>query len=234
MAFPAIVDTRTTNDATSNTLTPWISIPFTTLAGDLLIAAIRLSVLATVTWPDGWNELVDANDGSDGMSVAWRIATAAEESADQINVTVTVAARSASVMYRITGFSTPPECSTPTTGTGSTPDAGSLSPTGGSKDYLWITFAGIEGEPTEPTVPSGYSQLSILFATSGTAGGAASNCAIAAVARQLAAASHDSGAWTFGISDQWMAFTVAVHPAVADTWLARPASSHGQRTRLRR
>lgn len=178
----------------------------------------RSAVAGAIGWPDGsWNEMFDASSDAadDQMALAWRKATGTESS------TITLSSgngKFAALAWRVAGAVDPtiraPELSTVATGTSTTPDPSACTPTGGAKNYLWIWLGGWEGEQTSPPAsnPTNYSQ-NRSGANSGTAGVVTTNCRVAIAARQFNAASQDPGSWTISVSDDWTAYTLAVHPA---------------------
>jgi len=216
MAAPSIVNTATTN-WTSETTTPVVNLPSSIIAGNLLLAHIRVADAGGITWPAGWTELWESNaDASnDEASMAWRKANGAEPA------TITLAsgnAKFAAQAWQISGAAdptiTPPVFAGPATGTSINPDPPSLTPPGGSQAFLWLAVGGWEGEQTSPPVgfPAGYT-LNQMGASSGTAGGDTSNCRVASAAVQLTAATQDPGTFLISALDDWMATTVAIYPA---------------------
>src|SRR3990167_5444039 len=223
MAFPVVATSASTTGTTATTA-PAVDLPTGITSGDLLVVLFRNAANGGigVTWPNGWTELADeASDGSggaDATSIAWRKADGTEGA----TITLTTATQKfAALALRITGAadptSQPPELSTVATVSSNAPDPSSLSPTGGAKEYLWLWAGGWEGEQTSPPVSSPTNYGDVLGADSGTAAGAASNCRVAVATRALNAASEDPPSWTISATDQWTAFTIAVHPAGAAT-----------------
>lgn len=211
MAFPVDADRQTTNGGASVT-TADINLPANIAAGDLLIAYVRNATGGTVTWPAGWNEMIDESPDAadDGNSVAYKVADGTESGT--IQVTFSTSGKYAAVCYRITGGGTP-EISTRATGASTTPDPPSFSPSGGAKDYLWIWMGGWEGEQTTPPAGSPTNYSNAIGNGSGTAGVITTNCRVASATRQLNAATEDPPSWTISASDDWTAFVIAVPPA---------------------
>lgn len=217
MAFPTVRATNTTLGTTATT-TPVVNLPAGIIAGETLLVLIRVAVAGAIGWPDAsWNEMFDASDDAadDQMAMAWRKALGNE------GATVTLSSgngKFAALSWRISGTRDPtvqaPEKSTVATGTSTLPDPLSLSPTGGSKDYLWLWVGGWEGEQTSPPTgnPANYTS-NIIGADSGTAGVTTTNCRVASATRNLTAASDNPGSWTISASEDWTAYTVAIHPA---------------------
>lgn len=225
MASPAIVTTGTTNGTTASA-TPALNLPSGIQQNDLLLGFFRVAVAGAIGWPTGWTELVDASpDGADDqLSIAWKRAEGTESGT--ISLTCT-SGKFAGIIYRISGAADPhvraPETSTVATGTSPTePNATTVTPTGGSKDYLFVTWYSMEGEQTGITAyPANYTHGQSGFVNSGTGGAVTSNVTMAAAGRQLTASSEDAGAWDVtGTLDDWSAYTVAVHPPDASPDLA--------------
>jgi hypothetical protein len=230
MAFPAIGSTNTTNGTTATT-SPVVNLPTGIVAGNLLLVLFRgASLSGDITWPAGWTELFDdASDASnDETTMAWRKADGTEGAT--ITLSTPVSGKFAALSWRITGAADPtvqpPQFATLATGASVNPNPGSLTPTGGAKDYLWLAVGGWEGEQTSPpgTFPANYT-LNQIGADSGIAGAVATNCRLAGAGRQLNAASEDPGAFTISVSDDWTATTLAIHPGGTLHELAGIASS---------
>ena len=208
---------RITSNFTSN-LDPWtVDLPASIAAGNLLIAVGRASNNArTFNLPSGWSWIVQNNtadatahttsvicryaDGSEGATLSWDLSGTA---------------KGASLCWRITGGENPgtqlPEAQI-ATGTGANPDPPSIAPTGGSKDYLFLVFGGMDGEAQTYTLPASYSN-STGTAHSSTGGTDDTNCRIAGGGRALTASSTDPGAFTAAAAfSGWTAITIAVHP----------------------
>ena len=220
MAFPA-VRSQVVTDGSTATATPVINLPATVQQNDVLFVVFRVAVAGVIGWPAGWTELFDASADAadDQMAAAWKRATG-NESGTTITLSCT-SGKFAAVAYAIDDSADPliraPELSTVATGTSTTPDATTCTPTGGAKDYLWLTFTGREGEATlPPTYPTNYT-VAQLTATSGTAGTVGTNVRVSAAVRtNNNAASEDAAQWTFSDSEDWTAYTIAFHPPPAD------------------
>lgn len=217
MTFPVIQSSaESASGAASATTSHVFTMPSGIVVGNLLlIIADKGSVSLTMNALSGWNELLDENQGN-GIFLAWRIADGTE-GANQ-TFTSSASGRTAGICYRISGAQLPtvqaPELSTVATGTSTSPNATTCTPTGGAKDYLYITFFGSAGEEADDDTwvtgtPTNYGSL--VQKTCGTAGtnlGGLFGCAV----RNLNAASDDAGAFTIAVSAAWRAYTVAVHP----------------------
>ncbi len=221
MSFPTIRGSAALTNGTNATATPVVNLPATVVAGDTIFVVIRAAAAGAIGWPGGagvWNELHDGSpDGSVGQTAfAWKKADGSES-----GTTITLSSTSskfAAVSWAVQDAADPdvrpPEISTVAVGTTGEPDATTCTPTGGTKDYLWLTFFTMEGEQTGITAyPASFTLGQSGLANSGTAGAVTTNATIAGAARQLAASSLDAGVWDVaGTLDDSSAWTVAFHP----------------------
>ncbi len=232
MAFPSIRSAAVTNGTTADT-TAGINLPATIKAGDTLWATFRCAVAGAVTWPAGWTEVTDesADAADDQNSMAWRKADGTEGAT--IDLGANGNGKFAAIVWSVQDAADPtlraPEISTVATGTSAgEPNATTCTPTGGAKDYLWLTVYGMEGEQTGITAyPANYTVTnSQQFANSGTAGAVTTNVTVGGAARQLNAASEDAAIWDVaGTLDDWVAYTIAFHPAEVVTALLDRAAA---------
>ncbi len=192
-----------------------VDMPATVDAGDLLIVLFTNDENTIVNTPTGWNLMTsDANGPHVRLSVYYRIA-AGTEGGTTVNFVTTSAEEAVAQVYRVTNWHgiTPPEISTAATGTDTTPDPASLDPTGWDvADTLWLAVAGQDrGDQGTPTYPASYTNGISTLSSNGTG-----RCQIHSARRVLAAASEDPGAFTIPVSEQWVAFTIAVRPVRYD------------------
>ena len=194
--------------ATSHT----VDLPAGIVAGDLLIVVFAVRGNPGVTWGGtGFTEFFEvANGANHALALAYRQADGTEGAT--ITVTTGASQKSAHTAYRITGHVNPathaPEASAGATGNSAAPDPDSLSPTGGAKDYLWLAVLGWNQFGTTLT---GYPTNYLNGITKTTSSGNSAN--VGSAERELNAASENPGAFTLSASEQWIAATVAVHPA---------------------
>jgi len=148
MTFPT-VDAENGGNSVTNETNVTVKLPDgSNVAGKRLFAFFTSDGSGeTFTFPSDfpWTELVPEGGTGFTSGVWYRDITGSEGySATNATITVVVASieMSAHTTYRITcDLSTPPEASTPTTGTDAAPDAGALNPSGwGTEDTLWLTF----------------------------------------------------------------------------------------------
>jgi hypothetical protein len=213
VAFPVVAATNesaTTSAGTSHV----VSLPAG--GGGLLVVLMNKGAgVATINALAGWNELVDENLAN-GMFVAW----SDTETGATATFTSSANTRDATISYRIggalPGSVQAPELSTVATGSSVNPDATTCTPTGGAKDYLWITFFGMAGEQADDdtlvtTTPTNYN--STLVKTCGVAGTNLGGL-VASAHRTNNAASEDAGQWVSVDNAAWRAYTLAIHPAL--------------------
>lgn len=221
MASPAVAGTNTsavTSAGTSHT----VNLPASISAGDLLIVHFGYVVIGqTISWPAGWNAVPSAKiEGATlaGLDIGYRLADGSEGAT--ISVGTSASTKSAHTSYRITGAENPstqvPESVTGATAeSGANPDPPSISPTGGSKDYLFLASAFHVGESAFNVVtgiPASYSNGKT--GDTGGTGSATTNGDVASAERQLTASSENPGTFAYGsATSAWVAQTVAIHPA---------------------
>lgn len=211
MAFPTVAN-RT--GAATTTAATTLVVPFTQTTGDFVIIFIANDTTTISTLSDGFSQITD-NTGA--TRIIYKSSLAGTEGGD-CTITFSGSCKACATSYNIQGASTTdtPQFSTVTTGTSTSPDPGSLSPTGGAKDYLWFAFAGLGGEDAAAPISSAPTDFTNLTTRStGTAGAVATNSSLGTAERQLNASSLDPGAFTLSTTRDWRAYTVAVHPAPA-------------------
>ena len=210
-SYPTVEATNTSTES-SYAQTHDVSLPTGIESGDLLLLffAIQAQSDGAVLTPSGWTQLYGADVGTNGEMRCWyRTANGAE------GATVTVDSSpgggvSAHVTYRISGWdaSEVPEAATPATGTSTSPDSASLTPSWGSAKALWLTAAHASAS-TSATQPTNYGDLK----HANTGGTNAWHAQMAVASRENEASSENPGAWTIGTSVVWVAGTVGVKGA---------------------
>jgi hypothetical protein len=218
VAFPVV---ETTNESSVNTAgtSHAVTLPTGIVSGNLILILLdKGSTAATMNALAGWTELVDENAGN-GITIWYRQSDGTEGAT--VTFTSSASTRSAHASYRISGAENPatqaPQLSTVATGTSVNPNATTCTPTGGAKDYLWITMFGMAGEQADDntlvtTTPTNYGTT--IEKTCGTAGTNLGGM-IGSAHRTANAASEDAGAWTAIDNAAWRAYTIAVHPGAA-------------------
>ena len=221
--FP-VVDASASTSGTTASSNAVVTLAGSQNNGDTLIVLHRSADgTASHGYPANWNVLFNDNSDAsdDGISAAWcKVSGTSCSSGGTITITQT-SSKFASIAFTISNAIDPtiraPEFSTLTTGSTATPDPGNLSPTGGSKDYLWIWAGGWEGEQTSPPSANPTNYANPTGADSGIVSSVATNTRVATAERTLTASSEDPGSWTISSSDDWTATVIAVHPFAAYT-----------------
>lgn len=198
-------------------------------AGDLLIAVVAAYQASGTDasfsgWGAGFTELTDK--GTSGSTMAIGVAYKWSDGTETGTFTVTQAGsptgNAVTFLMSIPGAhpSTPPEAGGFATGTLANADPGSLSPSWGAEDTLWIAIGAVGETSTggtwtglTTTPPANYGNQDTA---SGTIADIIGALGTGIAFRQLNAASDDPGAFTNDISNtRWAGLTVAVRPVVA-------------------
>lgn len=225
MAFPQVVNEISSANNTDQT-DQVVTLPGSLVNGNKLVAALAIDGVVTVTWPAGWDEILDAN--RTGVSISVGVRTIDGSEGGTVTVTASATERSSHHCWQIAGHDNAilPEALS-ADGNSGTPNPPDLAPTGGAKDYLWLALAALQpGTNTASGFPSSYGNT-------GQESGDASltQCPIAWARRELNAASENPG--TFSVtSSNWMAATVAIHPGAAAAANARLIGSNLLRSNL--
>ena len=206
----------TTTAATSHSLSFQVPNPS---AGELIIVGLRFAAApGTITFT-GYTSFAgpDTSDASDDSTGLWyRQADGTEGGSASISTANSV--KAAGGCWIITGAENPatqpPQTSTVAIGTTANANATTVTPTGGSKDYLWLQFLGMDGETQ--TATSAATWTDNTNNNSGTGGAAATNCIAWQASLQSTAASMDPAAWTSSApTTGWTVWAFAVHPPAA-------------------
>jgi len=210
MASPAVAGRF--EGANSTTVTTH-TITFSSVsANDLLL--LWFACTATTLSSSGWTFLLGGSNSA-ATHLGYKKAAGGET---LVSFTSGAATRSAYLGYRITGNVDPatqaPELSTVGAAVSTTPDPPSLSPTGGSKDYLWLAVFRQNAIVTNDdawitAIPTNYANKH------GSSAGTAGTPAVGAADRQLTAATEDPGTFTSSSNTTWQAYCIAIHPAVS-------------------
>ena len=186
--------------------------------GDLALVFGRFAAApGTVTFT-GYTAMPDTpntTDLSDDTSLCWwRQCNGTEGATDTASTVNSV--KGAFIYYRITGAqnpaTTPPTDESANTGTSANAQASSLSSLT-LADYLFVLWAGCDGELITFTAASGYSN--VVNANSGVTGASATNCCVGSCTKQVLATTNEfPGAFTNGApSTGYTAWLIAVPAA---------------------
>lgn len=177
--------------------------------GDTLILIIGMTGSNTISVaPSGFTLLRNTFNGTSGTDRRAYVYTKKADGTEGASIAVTTTnsdnSSAACIALRIAGGSADAECNqTATTGSSSSPNPPSFSPSWGDQPTLWIaTFCGRADNVT--AFPAGYGQ-SIQYAPVDTP-----TLRVAAAFLWKHAATEDPGAFTQSASDSWAATTIAV------------------------
>ncbi|MGH2375030.1 MAG: hypothetical protein ACRDIC_16385, partial [bacterium] len=176
----------------------------------------------TMTWPTGYTQFFaqDNTGGVLGVKGAYHLEDGTEGTTFILGLSA--AEKGACIVYQVSGAETPatqvPEATTASAGATLDPDCPAITPTGGSKDYLFIAGVCTNGEEADDdtwgnTSPTNYSPSPPRQKTSGIAGTPTTNCCLETAERALTAATEDPGIFNNDQSLAYASFTIAVHPA---------------------
>lgn len=200
--FPVVQATSTGNSAGVRATTSNVNLPSSVAAGEklLVIFACERSA-ADPTTPAGWT-LRSGPTASANVSLTVFEMTAV---GGETSVTVSHGSnRTAWTCYRISGWQGGAEAGTAATGTSTTPNPPSLTPSWGSASTLWLAVAALDGATAAPSsYPSGYS--------GGISDYSATTTRAMSAQKDSAAASEDPGTYTT-TSGAWAAQTIAIRP----------------------
>lgn len=191
-----------------------ITMPSTVNSGDRLIAVCSIRNAATwSTVPSGWSQLkLQAGGGSVGDLTVFEKIAAGTEAGTTPTWVASTGTTAVWQVIRVTGAhaSTASEV-TSTNGDATNADPPSITPSGGSNDYLFVAVAsnGATGETVGFTAaPTSYTGLQSNGASSG-----GSSVNVATATRQLTASSENPSTFTPNSNRFWAAATVAIYPA---------------------
>jgi len=230
MAAP--VDAARTTTSVSTAATSTNINTGTPANGDLALVLGRFAGDASTVTFTGYNVIdtgsviPDSFDASDDWTWAWwRVCDGTEGATDAMSWVNSV--KGCFTYYRITGHDAPgrppvSQSQTISVGTGANLAPNACTPSYGSADYLWITWAGLDGETQAFGTPLNYTNLTTT--NSGTGGAVATNCRMASASRQLTAASEASATLQNAAPQSGVtAIMIAVPaPSVVDRGRAEP------------
>lgn len=209
MAFPVVESVTPTIIDVAGTAHA-IGMPATVNAGDLLLASIGFFTAGTVTVPANWNQLHFTNASDCILANYYKIAVGNEDGTT-VDFVSTGNTKAVAHVARISAWhgTTPPEVGTASTGSSTTPDPPTLTPSWGAADTLWLARASVRAIVAFSGYPANYTN-GIDDSTGATNAGT-----LASARRELNAATEDPGTFTKNGTTVWVAQTVAVRPAAA-------------------
>ena len=220
MASPVVV--QAIESSTPTAATSHVCTHPTVVAGQLwLLLLDKGSTSATVNAHADWTELLD-EAVANGLYIAYRWTTGSEGASTTL--VTSASTRSAQMIYRITGAenpgTTPPQIGTTATGTSATPDPPASAAPPSTKDYLFITFAGMAGEEADDdtwgnTPPTSYTPSPPRQKACGIAGTNLGGKIVSAERALNTGTAQNPGTFGTDVSVAWRAQTITVHPSTS-------------------
>lgn len=223
MAYPTVRDSQT-SILNSGNVNHSITYPTTVVAGDILIGIFGAKEDSVTPFDsewapgDGWTELAEDEIGVVGLSIAWKEADGSEGgNTTLVTSNALITPTHAAIIYAVKDASivSNPESLLDKALSTNAPDSPSLTPTGGSKDYLFISAFVYEmtelGSIAVSSYPSGYASNQVN-AQSGTDSW---STGIAAATQNITSTADNPGVAALSADSDWVAATIAVHPVVA-------------------
>lgn len=213
--FPSV---RSTNSGFNNTAagTHTLNLPSSYSAGDLLIVLVAMQNNGTATWntPSGWTAIPNLNNAQNGntqgaLGAFYKVATGSEGST--VDVTVSASTwRQAYNTYAIYNYTGTPEAQkSADSGSSTTVDPPSLSPSGAtaSTKYLFLALGAWTHSNNATDDPDGYSD-----AVQGQ-GTTATGATLRSLRKQVTGTSDNPNTFTITSSSRWLGGTIAVKGA---------------------
>ena len=192
-----------------------VSLPAGIVSGDLLIVIFGIPLDRVITFPAGWTQTINHLSLSlIRQAIFFRVADGTEGASITVTVSTSPSAiRSSHNSYRITGHEDPatqaPQANgADSNGTLSDPDPPNLIPDGGAKNYLWLASETVNDNTGINNDPPSYTNRLLARVT---------GVSTASVRRALNASSENPGIFDLPSSEQWVAITLAIHPAPGAT-----------------
>lgn len=202
-AFPVVQGRNSGGTTAQNYNAP---LPSSPQSGELLLcfcAIGNVSNARTYNGASGWADLFNASAAFGQIrdwAVLYKISNGTET---VVPLTSSGASFWATTTYRISGAGTPQISTDVDTTTSTSHDPPLLTPSGGSKKYLWLTAVAVQGAGTISSAPTNFTDL--------TQDNTSGNQRIGSAEYQFEAASMNPGAWTTS-SANGRTITVAVPP----------------------
>lgn len=215
MPFPVIESFVAREPGSPNATLGAVSIvlPENIVKGDLILVLIaidqnRLLNIDTKASGTGWQVLNGIVTTEVTLYSCWKIA-------DNFNTLIINLPAIDSVTYssfRISGGVSIEQSVSSTTGSTANPDPPSLTPSGGAKDYLWLTVVAHDAQVVATAAPTGFSNLNSITAA------ATGGVSISWASQNLNASTIDPDPFT-AAAEQFIAVTLAVSPANAKKYV---------------
>lgn len=208
MTFPSVTATSTSTLATDGT-THTVTIPAVS-SGNLILIATGINGNPGITEPSGFTFQKELSGSNCVYALFAKVSDGSE--AGTVTFTTDASEESSHCVYVIDswfGSLAGVETSTGATGNSDTPASGSLSPSWGADDNLYIASVGLRRGRNFDSFPTDQPDNRISTGTSTATSG--SGCGLAS--RNLAASSANPAAFGLDGSTPFAAVTIAVRPA---------------------
>ncbi len=189
-----------------------VPLPATVSSGDKLIVVFGNNGTGTVTWPGGWDLEETVGPSSNLSAVVYSKTADGTEGGTTITVTISSNGKAASYAWAYQNASTV-EVSTDATGSNTTPDPGTVTPSWGSEDNAYIALC-----VTIPGAVTGYPSGYVSTGTQSTGTGTG-NINLGYGRKEAASSSENPGTFTLGTTGVWVAWTVAVRYSASSATL---------------
>ena len=215
MGFPSVRSQASTDRADATTLTTHpFDLPASVASDDLLLVVVWFNGNAAITWDNttagSWTQLFRVNNSTNFTLAAYWKKADGTESGQTLSVTTASAHRSTSQSFAVMnvaddglGGLVAPERATSFKLSDSTFEGAALTPSWGSDDVLWMTFAACNSINKYVSGPASYSSPTFSRVLSST-------LEIVAAWRQLAAATETPGTITFSTTLSGYSLNVGV------------------------
>lgn len=208
MAYPQVVGSQLSSRA-SGAVDDTVLLPASIASGDLIIVFHYSDGTSTRTWAGSWIEIQDYTYSTGSVGIAYLIASGSETS---VTVTKDISERFTAIAIRISAASwhgtTAPEIGSGNTGSSTTPNCGSLTPSWGAADTLWIAAMGWDASLGTETVDA------YPLADNNIVSDAVSSASRGAICTdEINTSSESPGTYTINQTDEWAAWTLGVRPA---------------------
>ncbi len=227
MSFPSVV--FRTEYAEQVTAITAHNIPFYGRKGDRVVIVFALpgGTPQTISVDKSFTDLSSHNNN---LHVIYKDLDGTESGF--VTVTIGVGAKACAIAWNIQGHNPAqaPELSSLATAISANPDPGSVTPTGGARDYLWLAAAAHDGEAADTdtqftAAPTNY--INLIQKTTGTGGASNTNSILATAERQSNSSSEDPGTFTATQVLTYEAFTIAIHPVPVPAYEGTDRSGFG-------
>ena len=201
MGYPTVrnITSGTTGNATS------FSVPLpTSSSGDLLLMILSIDGGNTFSAVSGWTQLAQSNAGGANCLGVWYKTATGSDTSPTVSWSAKEQGTYAVIAYTTGTYTGTPEVSTVASGTSANPTSASITPSWGTTyDTRFISLIGTDATTVVTVNPTNYT-VQIDVEGSGQA------ASISSSSRNLNASSEYPGAYTMNISEQWIAYTIAL------------------------